>query len=780
MENTEKVKYQKAAAMPQRLREIAALAAGWAVVPAAFLGGSVSVLNSFTPLPLAITSVFFLDGARFYACAGAALLGLLTTGRQDAAVKYIAALLLAVILNLVAGRILKNLSLIYKAAMGGVCVFAGGVLLSISYGGSQYVLFIAGVEAIMVFGSALVLSRGTEALCGRRSVLSGDEIFSISVLAGIAAAAPAAYGSAGALAMCAIASAVSLLTAYRSGVGAGAACAAAIGLVLITCGRAETGMFAAFTVAAVFAGLLREAGKLGAVAGYMLGLGFFTFIMRFTPESISMLSGGLAGGAAFLGIPASAFRFMDSIRDGNAVDGNRYYAKMRETINSGLEDFSSSFHALSSVMSEGGGRKPTAIAKQAKEAAGDVFAGVCAACGLNNYCWEENYDQTASSFYSAFKACVKRGRAEERDMPAEFVKKCAKIKAFTSAVQTSCVSRRRFVIWENKLNESRALVSRIFKAACEMSDSIAESAAVERSFREDLENDIRAAMEREGLAEDGVTAAVSRSGEYTIIVNGEYGKEEAERIIALASKAAGRKLRREPGNAGARALRLIEAGKLKAAVEFSFKPKDGQSVSGDTYSYMELKNGGALIALSDGMGAGNAAGSESRAAVELLEKLADSGFRGTTSVELINSLLLLRSDEESFATLDICLLDLYGKKARFIKSGAAASFLIRGKKAAGIRSKSLPAGIISGIDADSYETGLKNGDVIIMMTDGISDAAARRGITEEEWLENIFIDFWSNNPKDLSDYVLAEALKLTGGKAADDMTVMAARVWQTL
>ena len=65
---------------------------------------------------------------------------------------------------------------------------------------------------------------------------------------------------------------------------------------------------------------------------------------------------------------------------------------------------------------------------------------------------------------------------------------------------------------------------------------------------------------------------------------------------------------------------------------------------------------------------------------------------------------------------------------------------------------------------------------IILMTDGI--LMPLQGDREEE-LENSFtLD--TINPQEMADLIMQEALLHTGGKAKDDMTVMAGRVWKPI
>ena len=104
-----------------------------------------------------------------------------------------------------------------------------------------------------------------------------------------------------------------------------------------------------------------------------------------------------------------------------------------------------------------------------------------------------------------------------------------------------------------------------------------------------------------------------------------------------------------------------------------------------------------MVVLSDGMGVGEKAASESQAAINLLESIIDAGFVPDLAIRTVNSALYLRNREESFTTLDICLFDTFSGKAVFSKIGAVDTYIKRGWELIRIESASLPAGILRGL-----------------------------------------------------------------------------------
>jgi stage II sporulation protein E len=181
------------------------------------------------------------------------------------------------------------------------------------------------------------------------------------------------------------------------------------------------------------------------------------------------------------------------------------------------------------------------------------------------------------------------------------------------------------------------------------------------------------------------------------------------------------------------------------------------------------------MALSDGMGTGRRANEESAAAVDLLENFLEAGFEKNLAVKIINSALVLRNSSESFATLDICTVDLYTGSAEFVKIGAASSFLLRDGKVFVIRSTSLPIGMLKDVDMELSRRDLKDGDVLLMVTDGLLDIADEYG-DKEDWIDSALTACKLDKPQDIADFILLEAKRLCAGIIPDDMTVLASLI----
>ena len=203
---------------------------------------------------------------------------------------------------------------------------------------------------------------------------------------------------------------------------------------------------------------------------------------------------------------------------------------------------------------------------------------------------------------------------------------------------------------------------------------------------------------------------------------------------------------------------------------------DYQQISGDSFSFLHQEEGVFLASLSDGMGTGLNAYQESEKVVDLLEQFLEAGFSKEAAVKMINSALVLRSDGKTFSTIDITSVDLYSGVCEFLKIGAAASFIKRGNWVECITSTSLPAGIFQQTDCEKTSRKLYDGDMIVMVTDGVLDVLPVEH--QEKMMKDIILEHETNNPKELADYIVSRVRQYKNGRFCDDMTVLTVGVWK--
>ena len=192
----------------------------------------------------------------------------------------------------------------------------------------------------------------------------------------------------------------------------------------------------------------------------------------------------------------------------------------------------------------------------------------------------------------------------------------------------------------------------------------------------------------------------------------------------------------------------------------------GSEETGDAFAVR--RNGDELLLiLGDGMGSGAAAHRESAGAAALMGDMLSIGFGHDEAADSVNGLLLLSGDE-MYTTLDVARINLASAEARFMKFGAPPAYLLREGSVRSIESPAPPAGILPGVRAGASRSQLKNGDALILMTDGLYDALGMELIASI--VERVGA---ANTAQDAADALISAGLERYHN---DDMSVMVARI----
>lgn len=198
-------------------------------------------------------------------------------------------------------------------------------------------------------------------------------------------------------------------------------------------------------------------------------------------------------------------------------------------------------------------------------------------------------------------------------------------------------------------------------------------------------------------------------------------------------------------------------------------PAAGENLCGDTAEAFADGRGAYYCVLSDGMGSGKTAAVDSVMTCTLFSRLMKAGFAPQTALEAVNCAMMVKSEDETLATLDVLRLDLYTGKAEFFKAGGAKTVLRRGGKTAVVEPSSLPLGIMREVKFERSETDLSPGDAILMLSDG-ADPVPRA------FFKDLFYEKKNAGAKELARAVLEEAVRRSPIGRADDITAVCLRV----
>ena len=185
------------------------------------------------------------------------------------------------------------------------------------------------------------------------------------------------------------------------------------------------------------------------------------------------------------------------------------------------------------------------------------------------------------------------------------------------------------------------------------------------------------------------------------------------------------------------------------------RPKEGETVCGDSVSSFESGDGLLCLLLSDGSGSGESARRESALTSRLLRQFLEAGIDTEAALKTLNAALALRSEETgAFATIDLMTVSLRSGETALYKYGAAPTYVKKGGSVRRITGHALPAGLReSPAEPDVTRLTLKPGSFAVMISDGVADAM------EDDWLQDLLAGWEGEDPQTLAGLVMQAAVR---------------------
>lgn len=657
---------------------------------------------------------------------------------------------------------------------------------------SSYSYFTVLFEAVFAALLTQVMIYGLGALkkkAGGSQPFTGEEIFCILLIFGglIAGTGDLKYEMVsvkGSLSRLTI-----LLAAFVGGSGAGAAAGAVVGIIPGLAYIVAPAMVGAYSFAGLLAGVCRSYGKVGVATGFLLGniilcvyvTDYGNIITVFAETGIAIL--------LFLMIPSFLIEDLkvslgietERIRE-STTEGSIFKEIFEDRIKSWARVFNELSRTFEQVSSTAGqSREEQSLQKLLNQ----VGEKVCGDCTFYRTCWEREFYKTYQGLIDLLALVEIYGKVSPDSLSEEIKRRCSRTKEL--AITISCLyetyNLNRY--WSRRLLESREIVSEQLKGIAEVMINLPGELEFEVEAGE-VGPTLRKKLKEAGAQVESLAVYRREDGEIEVALTHLPcgGRMECRDIIAPMLSS----LLEQPMYPAAPVCTVKEGDytcHLRFYPDLNFRlvlgmtgmGKNGSLVSGDSHAFFHLKGGRFGLVLSDGMGAGPRAALESGTTISLLRHLLESGFGQDLAIKTVNSILVLRSPGESFATVDLAVLNLYSGQTDFVKIGAVPTFVIRGGRVGQIKASSLPVGIIEDIEVVSLSRALEPGDVLVMVTDGILDAYQGAG-DREEWLAEVLLDVADLPPQEMAEILLKLAQTGAGGvtRVPDDMTVLVARL----
>ncbi len=638
--------------------------------------------------------------------------------------------------------------------------------ITISGGLLLYDVVMSFSEVVLTAGGAYFFSQSSRALANRGQPVKRRDAVCLVISFGVLVIALAQLSLSGLSLGRVMAVLVILLAARYGGEGAGAVAGIVAGAAASISGGAA--LMGAYAVGGMVAGVFSSTGRMGVAASFIIVGGIASLLKGASPGMYRPLLEIFAASVAFMVIPQSLVAELGIFRVQSADQAEaplikRLLVGRMTRVSTALEDISSLTQQVTGMLDQLGGEDISTVYSSAAEV-------VCKRCGMAPRCWQQGYSDTVSVLGKLVDIIKENKIPTKEDIPPYFALRCPRTEVLIKELSQkySGYSDRRAL---------RRQVSQIRSVVTDQFDGMAMLINGVKTELEDVgvQDDKRAKSAADYLSSIGVTATV-------ICYNDKYGRTliEAEipsykltridqEAVALAlSEICDQEMDLPEINTQGERTSLIFAGRAMYKAVYGWAQRAGgkNALCGDNCTFFTDRMGRARMILSDGMGTGGAAAVDSKMTISLISRLIKAGIGFDAALRLVNSALLVKSGEESLATVDAADFDLYSGRVSFYKAGAAPTFIIKSGKTGYLESASLPAGILRGVSFEKNGMTLAPGDMIVMVSDGVT-------ATGVDWITSELGALKKEPPTELCERLLDTALERVIDGHADDMTAMA-------
>lgn len=643
---------------------------------------------------------------------------------------------------------------------------------------------------------------------GYKTVFSIEEIMGAAVLISIAISAFGPITILGYSLKNILCILIVLILGWKSGVLLGTVGGVTIGVVLGIIGNEPPIVIAAFAIAGMLSGILSKIGRIGVIIGFIIGNILITYFSSGNIEPIIVFQEILIASLGLLLIPKKLEYVMDDFFDSTSIlpETTKKTLNMSKETATKLNDVS---ETIAEIAKSYGEVAATTVEVDKKSEEIDENKLIFEKELKNNLIdMEDNIlyqdivtsNEIAGDIYDTLKDNNKLSKdiliaifAKHNNyiigIEDENINKSVEndINDMIDAINKAYDNEKANFILKKKINENNKNIKSQLENVSEVISDLAEDIEKESdSSFDDKKQMIIKVLKQKGIevTEIKIKEAESKRKNISIYTKKEKCNQdtcEYKKIEKVLTKVFEEQIVMQKRKCAAKnetaecVYRFISKDKYSLKVGIARAKKHDSLVSGDTSTQIKLNDGKYLLAISDGKGSGPEARKCSKVAIKMLEKMLSAGFKKDTSIKMINSALSSEMEEDMYATLDISILDLYQGNMELIKNGACPTYIKRNKEVELINLSALPTGIVNEVEFKDYEKDLKEGDIIIMCTDGITESNEEFQ-NKELWLKYFIEELQTEDVQQIADLIISEAIDNNYGKEKDDMTVIVAKI----
>lgn len=405
---------------------------------------------------------------------------------------------------------------------------------------------------------------------------------------------------------------------------------------------------------------------------------------------------------------------------------------------------------------------------------------VCRRCPKYRECFGRKKEKTLGEISAILEKAASESRVDGRMASGEFRKQCVYFQPFMEEMAWLFRMLYQNRCWEKRMSGLRRVMRKqilsqyMLMQECRRLLSDGNVIVGERKRR------LRLSLLRRGFRFLGGREYVDESGilNVSLSLRPIAGSRKITGVLQALAAAYGKNFRAVSTDtwvrSGRNRMEFTEEGGFQVLFGIRRCNKRGEEVCGDSFSFANYNKKRAVMLLSDGMGVGESAGHDSQELIEAFEAMLEAGIHEEYALEILHSTLLTRKKAE-YATLDAAVISLQTGTLKTLKAGGTAAFIRHKKSVERILPSSLPPGCLPEQRFDISHRKLYDGDMVILISDGMLDFEALPGNALR--METILQNIKTTSAQRFADELMKAVPVLPEGHD-DDRTVMVAALWE--
>jgi phosphoserine phosphatase RsbU/P len=214
----------------------------------------------------------------------------------------------------------------------------------------------------------------------------------------------------------------------------------------------------------------------------------------------------------------------------------------------------------------------------------------------------------------------------------------------------------------------------------------------------------------------------------------------------------------------------------KYGLEFSAVCIPARGISGDYYDVMQFPDGRLVFAIADISGKGISAAILMANLQALLRTLAETGNPPASVCCKLNHHLHQVTDASKFATFFYGEWNVAERCLRYVNAGHNTPILLGSQSGKLLAEGGFPLGMFPNAEFQTGELTLKCDDLLVLYSDGITEAASRKGEEFGEERLRALIEQHAGKPlAEIQTTILEAVRNWAGDELEDDMTLLMVR-----